>query len=152
MLGLREVKAQRPELRLGVSPGQRLFAFECPCVTILADQRQHLRAACADAEPEGDARRFAGCDFHAVTQREHRIKDRTRRVGQRPGIDDRHRVSHLVPASQKARSIGLELQASDGFALQSADESDPEFRFAGISGPSGSEQRTALGNEFRLHE
>ncbi len=135
-----------------MSPCEGLYAFERRPVAILADERQHLRAAWRHPKPKSDARGFAGRNFHAMPQRQDRIEHRTHRVGQRPGIDDRDGIAQVNPTPHKASSIGLELQGSNGFALKRAGEGDPYFRFAGIPGPAGGEQGAALGNEIGQHE
>ena len=106
----------------------------------------------ADAGPKSDASGFAGSNPHAAAQREHRIKNRSRRVRQRAGVHDGHRIAQIAPAAQKSRSIGLELQAADGLSLQRADMSQPELRIGGFPAAAGGEQCAAVGDEFRPHE
>ncbi len=135
-----------------MSRGQGLCAFERRRVAILVDQRQHLRAARRHPKPKGDARGFAGCDFHAVTQREHGIEDRARRVGQRPRLDDGHGIAQIMSAPQKPSPVGFELQTADGLALQCTDMSDPTLGLAGLSAAPSGQHCAALGDEFGLHE
>ena len=89
----------------------------------------------ADAGPKGNVRRFAGCDAHAPPQRQHGIENRSGRIGQRPRIHDRDGIAQIVPAAEKARPIGFELQAADALSLQNADVGHPKAGIRRIPGP-----------------
>ena len=140
------------QLHLGLGPGQGGGATEAAGIMVFIQKVQHAGARGRHFRPERQAHGCARRDPHAVTQRKHGIENRADRIRQRPSIHHGDRIVDLMPAAQKARAVGLELQRLQHFALNDRVMRHPDLGIAVLTTAPSGEQRTHFWQIFGLHK
>ena len=85
-------------------------------------------------------------------QAEDRIEHGAHGIGERPAFGNGGRRANGLPTPEKARAIGLELYVSGTFAIDDGEMCRPHERVSRRTPATGREDRTEVGDKFRLHE
>src|SRR5258705_6103832 len=144
--------SQMVELPLGLSPSERVHAIERGQISKFVRHVQSVMTRLRHEGPETKADSFAFGDADAAPQTESRIKHAPDGIGQGPTFVDGNGRAQTLPATEKPRAIGFELNISDGLTLDGRQMSGPNFGLLiGFTAP-GREQNTFVGDKFSFNE
>ena len=118
-------------LHLCLRPSQCDRALERRRVVMLVDKVEHFVAGRGDERPKRDVRSRSRRQPHAAAKAKDRIEHGAGGVGERPTIDDGDRCANQTASTEKARSVGFELQAADGVPFDDGQMRRPDFGFVG---------------------
>ena len=85
-------------------------------------------------------------------QTHHRVEYGADGVRKRPSVDDRYGVADVVPAPDKPRAVGFELQVADSFTLHHDHMRGPNGSFLVGLPAARCQQRADIRDKFGLNE
>ena len=148
--GLAGRDAEVMQLHLRLRPGEGRGARKSCRVAMPVDNVEQGFARRGRHRPEGNARHGARRDPHAAAQGENRVEHGADRVGQFSSVAHGDRRPNALPASQKARAVGLDFGLADGFSIDDGELADPDFRLARIAAAPCGDKRADFAQKFRL--
>src|SRR5579863_5348456 len=105
------------DLRLCPSQCQRAINGCGPAIFIC--EFNHFVSSGCDYGGKNNARCGPGRNLYRSPHANDRVEYETNGARKRPPVEDRDRVAHMMPATDKSRPVCLELQVTDSFTLHS---------------------------------